>query len=146
MAFINSAVDANLARSIFCVISEAQKSVYTASSIPFARLELRINRTDRVGEEELDKNFDLVTLAMGRSWICNRDPRDTHREVTNVYETCESVRSREMQKINLDMPWENFWEQFQLGRLYSKAWGELWPESASLGNWFDNWHSFPLAE
>ncbi|KAF1958311.1 hypothetical protein CC80DRAFT_28391 [Byssothecium circinans] len=134
LAFINSAVDANLARDIFHIIAESQSSVGSSTDVTLNCLEIRTVRAGSIGAEMVYKDFWQVTRALGRSWVCTRDPRDTYSDKLHCLETDKIQEYHEL----LDKPLEDL----PLGRLYVQAWKEIWPEST--GHWVDDWHSFPL--
>lgn len=138
LATINSAVDADLARSIFKLISDTQATVSDAPRRPFSRLRLRVSPALRIGEE-LAHDFSKIGVALGRSWVCTRDARDTHEDDFHIHETNKSMRKRKDCSYLLDEPLADS----AIGHLYERIWKEFWPEET--GYWVDSWRSFPLA-
>jgi hypothetical protein len=134
-ALINSAIDANLARSIFLAILAANRAVRPEIIPSFQYLNLRCFCGDTGYFQELQQ-------WIGRSWVCERERADIHSEEVIVQES--RVRSRMM--LMRFMMWgvEEDFKWHRDGKLYKPAWEAVWPEAKGKTNWTEEWHSFPL--
>ncbi|KAK6069381.1 hypothetical protein SCUP515_09086 [Seiridium cupressi] len=131
--FVNTAVDRSLARSIFHVISTADPSAPS----PLELLRLSVDASTFIDVWN-DYDFRNIICWIGRSWLCQRPPRDDHRGEITAHEI--QTQHRQQYKEFMDENWEL---SFGHGLVYEKVWKELWPETT--GNWMNDWRSFPLA-
>ncbi|KAL4919280.1 hypothetical protein BDW62DRAFT_199891 [Aspergillus aurantiobrunneus] len=114
--FINMAIDARLAREIFCLI---------ANDSPIESLELNLG---------IDYVVELSDIAqtMARQWKCSRFsstcPEDSRVIVQELGGKSRKLRVQANQTI-------------ELGE-YEETFRNLWP--STTGDWKSDWHSFPL--
>lgn len=137
LAVINSAVDADLARAIYTVISDTQATVNHSPRRSFSRLNLYYRSKAYIREQMTKDSFLPIAQVLQRNWVCKRDMRDTHADEVYISEILGAVRNYNSDVLN--RPLANLKD----GRLYERVWKDLWPEAT--GHWADSWHSLPLA-
>jgi hypothetical protein len=125
-AFSNSAIDSDLALSIFNLIS-------SGGSLRHLRLE--ISRKAHSREPGVYAYpFIHILRWFGRNWVCKRDAqgRVTVREIDKG----ETIRGGEAWKHNEE--WLG-WEE----EVYLKAFHDIWPQKTA--EWWKDWKSLPLS-
>ena len=131
---INAAVDSSLARSISDLVFHSQKQSYGVPDPFFRQLKLRIVHAGVFGDDAWDAEFSRVLHWLGRSWHCERDPRDSHSEAFLVREIGEDDREGLRQWLDEDPSY--------VGDGFKDIWTGLWPEKT--GNWREDQASHPL--
>lgn len=125
-AFINSALDQNLARSIFHTISSAQTSCMLES------MEVKVtgggNFTWSDREGYFDSFYDVLE-TMGRP-----------RRVSKVN---SSSRETKVELVEGWRPYRKVSEPSALPPFAKEIFQRIWP--AKTKKWWEDWHSFPLA-
>ena len=134
-AFINSAVDETLARAIFWAISSGK----AVGSLPLEKLWIRVrgggNFGNRVSVESV-RCVSMVVAELGRSWLCERSPRDDSRQELITRE--QGPRGWETQQAQST-------QQTHLPPIVEPIFRRLWPATQPAGdNWRNEWSSFPL--
>ncbi|RYP31403.1 hypothetical protein DL767_005803 [Monosporascus sp. MG133] len=131
---INAAVDSSLASSIFNLIFHNQKLSHGIPDPFFRQLTLQVVRAGVFGDDGSDVEFDRVLHWLGRSWHCERDPRDSHSECLLVREIGKGEREGLRQWLDDDISY--------VGEGFKDIWTSLWPEKT--GDWREDWASLPL--
>ena len=132
---INAAVDSSLASSIFNLVYHSQKQSYGVPDPFFRQLKLRVVHAGVFGDVwEDDADFSTILHWLGRSWHCERDPRDSHSEHLRVWEVGKDNREDLKQWLDEDPSYA--------GEGFKDIWTGLWPEKT--GDWREDWASFPL--
>lgn len=127
-AFINSALDAKLARDIYQAISTAKGSC----SVPLLQLRLRPEGGCLFGGIHEADASRTVCDHVGRSWLLQRNPPGGDSREVVVMEVNESYRLPRAPK--LDPQTETIFRR-------------LWPtRSDATDDWREDWCSFPLSE
>jgi len=126
LAFINRALDENLARAIHQTIS----STRTSGALPLRKLKLSV--TDRgVFSTLVIPSIQDVLEEISRSWLVVRDPRDDHPDELLVQE----LGGQEGDGTH----------RMPLARDVEVVFRKIWPKSRKEGgDWRDDWHSWPL--
>lgn len=140
--FVNNAIDASLARSIFQVIDGAtpKRSLGRASKLPLERLELRARgEEDFVSRPIIESDVTPLSqflVALKREWRVERDVRDDARDVLHVRENGQNF-SKNFPQIKELNPARNHEYWFNL-------WRRVWPVEREGVDWWDDWESHPL--
>lgn len=134
--FINAAVDESLAQSIFRQVLAAHDSVKAGLPPRLDIIRLRVGGAPAVNDQRMSPDFEGILAWIGRSWICRRDPRDTHRSNLTIEEVNSDARLSEGKRLEDDM--EELWGSEQ----YADVWKALWPETGA--GWKREWKSIPL--
>lgn len=130
-AFINSALDDELARSIFHTISSVRTSCFMLES-----LEVKVTGAGCFSWNAIDmeeREFCDVLETMGR-------PRRVSQVNSSGNRGCEI-------KVGLVKGWRPYGrisEPSELAPFAKEIFQRIWP--AKTENWWEDWHSFPLAE
>jgi hypothetical protein len=126
LAFINRALDENLARAIFQSISSTRMS----GALPLRKLKLSMtgHGVFTMGIFTIRDVFEQI----GRSWLLMRNPRDDRPDELLVREPGRQEREGTHRR--------------SLARDLEVIFRKIWPERRKEGSdWRDDWHSLPLA-
>jgi hypothetical protein len=132
-ALINAALNEVLAKSIFATIRKSD----TQAISPLSRVELHMDGLHTINNNMTDCAFQNAARWIARSWVFQRDPRDTH---------CHEFTLRELGLRDRLRAGREFYKTLDSRsghRRWSNIWKKIWPGSGDT--WKDNWHSFPLA-
>jgi hypothetical protein len=137
--FINSAVDKELARSIWMKITQNKIGKR------LERLKLWTKSAFRTGPAE----YALVTLLTkrtARSWLIEHSPRDDREEVT-----VKELMQRAREEQNLFVPTAEHRDPNATGAAkflseIVETFESIWPPKPDSIDWRDDWHSFPLQD
>lgn len=125
LAFINRALDEDLARAIYQCISSTKKG----GALPLRKLKLSMTGhgvITALGSYTIWDVFEQI----GRSWLLVRHPRDDRPDELLVQEI--RGQGREGMPIAKDL---------------EVIFRKIWPKSRKEGgDWRDDWHSLPLAQ
>ena len=135
--FINAAVDRNLAQSIFQEILAAHASAKAGLPPRLNVMRLRVGDVAVLNDQRMGPGFEGVLAWIGRSWMCGRDPRDTHQNHLFVREIDGDARLRDGERLEDDI------DELPGSEQYAGIWDALWP--ATRGRWKEEWRSLPLA-
>ncbi|KAJ4983398.1 hypothetical protein SVAN01_11090 [Stagonosporopsis vannaccii] len=135
--FVNAALDRNLARSICENISAAHALVKGALLLTLNSIRLRIGSVPALNDQIMGPDFESIIAWIGRSWLCRRDPRDTHRSELIIDEVDGSTRLCHGKRLEDDI------EELSGSEQYADIWRALWPKTGA--GWKEEWHSIPLA-
>lgn len=136
--FINSAIDATLARSIFEVIDAAK------GKAPGVRLLERLELCASGGSAFPERGVMRPAWAplwpflkaLDRRWLVERDVRDDSRGVLHVRETHADDRKWSLDFHGADSVGRN--------KYYFGLWRRTWPVERDGIEWWDDWESYPL--
>lgn len=132
-AFINCAVDGDLARSIFTAVSLGKDK--GASSLLLSRLKISVTGGCNFGTNRSDYILSIVVNELSRSWIVERNPREVRdgaQELT-VYEcTSKTQQQHPLQRDDLDP---------EVYKIFQRIW---LTNSRDSKSWRKQWHSLPL--
>lgn len=132
-AFINCAVDGDLARSIFTAISLGKDK--GASSLLLSRLKISVTGGCNFGTNRGDYMLSIVVNELSRSWIVERttrEVRDGAPELT-VYEcTSKTQQQNPLRSDDLDP---------EVYKIFQRIWSA---NGRSGESWRKRWHSLPL--
>lgn len=135
--FVNAAVDESLARSI-CERTSAAHALVKGVLLPrLDYIHLKIGSVPALNDQTMGSDFEGIIAWIGRSWICRRDPRDTHQSEFTIDEVGRSTRLCNGKRLENDIDELSGSEQF------ADIWKVLWPETGA--GWKEEWHSIPLA-
>lgn len=136
--FINSAIDATLARSIFEVIDAAKGNAPGVRRLE--RLELSASGGNEFPERGVMRPawapLRPFLTALDRRWLVERDVRDDSRGVLHVRETHADDR-----KWSLDF---HSADSVKRSQYYFGLWRRTWPVERDGSEWWDDWESYPL--
>ena len=135
--FVNAAVDASLAQAIFQQILAAHASVKAGLPPMLDCIRLQVGTVSVLNNQMMNEDFKGVLAWIGRSWICRRDPRDTHQNDVTIEEVDRDTRLCNGKRLEDDM------EELSGSEQYADVWKALWPDTAA--GWKEAWQSFPLA-
>jgi hypothetical protein len=135
---VNAAMDERLARSIFSTIATANAAMRHSIPPSISLVRLEMDTTVLVDGYTVDADFDNVVRWIARSWVCKRDPRDTHHDEIHVKEIGKRLRHYRGNDID---PEHN---PYFTDESFIHVWKALWPETGL--DWRHDWRSFPLAE
>jgi hypothetical protein len=135
--FVNAAVDESLARSIFHQMLAAHTSIKAGLPPRLSYIRLQVGRARPVNGREMCMDFKGVLGWIGRSWVCRRDPRDTHQSDVTVEEVDVDIRLRNGERLDDEM------DELFPNEECADAWKALWPDTGA--GWKEEWQSFPLA-
>lgn len=122
--FMSAAVDEDLVRSIFDVISSAKAE----GSLPLERMKVRVI-VQEFGYTHLQyREHPWITSCFEGAWLLRRDPRDDRRDVVRVTET-----SKRRLKDNYTAPPD-----------LEQVVRRLWPSKGEDEDWRRDLHSWPL--
>lgn len=151
---VNSAIDAELARSIFEVINGAKpgRSPGRAASLRLERLELRVRGgadfpdRSRIGSHWEPLNQFLVALE--RDWRIERDVRDDSLGIFHVEELSRGL-AKDPCYSQLYEAWTRLSRTHYLDKTRSDQywfglWRRVWPMERQGVDWWDDWESRPL--
>jgi hypothetical protein len=131
---INHAIDAHLARSIFDVISAANRAALPGLIPSFHHLKLGC-----IPAKHVTLGYYDLLRWLARSWeVCNPLGNDDN----HVFETAEKTRM--LYWAGLKEYMEEDFKWCDDGELYRPAWDALWPEARGEADWVNKWHGFPL--
>jgi hypothetical protein len=158
--FVNSAVDEELARSIFAVIDGAKRTIGGGGVIPLERLEVAAVKGNTFPPTNwhpqpwsaLRPYFHDV---LARKWLVRRDVNDNVRHVLHVRELCHinncqctargtpqgwcGGKLRKAQGVDNETK-----ELMSKGGTFAEVWRRLWPDRGDGRGWWDAWESWPL--
>lgn len=80
--------------------------------------------------------FEGVLEWIARSWICRRDPRDTHQDDVKIEEINSDTRLRNSELLEDDM------DELMESEQFADIWKSIWPETGA--GWKEEWQSIPL--
>jgi len=127
LAFINRALDENLARAIYQTIS----STRTSGALPLRKLKLSVTGRG-VFRKLVIPSIQDVLEHIGRSWLLMRNPRDDRSDELLVRELGGYERGGT--------------HRMPLARDVEVVFRKVWPKRRKGGgDWRDDWHSWPLA-
>ncbi|KAJ6783525.1 hypothetical protein PWT90_02056 [Aphanocladium album] len=139
------AVDAKLAKSMFCTVATEQRAKAGKSSLERLCLRPRSEGGEHVDISDIQgPTFWNVAEWIARSWVCRPrswtdTPRDGNDETRAqsfdlVAERCFIEPSEEYLKEEMeDIMWDG---------MMGKAWKALWPEAGD--DWLESWSSVPI--
>jgi hypothetical protein len=132
-AFINSALDESLARTIFNIIS-------SAGSPSRPKLERMNLHTSGGGvfttQTSLHPYIAMIVKELGRSWVLERSRRDDRRDEIIA---CEASQIRAgLSSSNIDPSWSK-----ALHNPEREVFKRIWPYEEET-KWRNAWHSYPL--
>lgn len=136
--FVNSAIDAALARSVWTVIQDAKRDTPlsdTAVLRPLDRLELCAFGGDMFPQTDT-MMLQRYLCALHRRWVVERDVRDDARDVLHVVEVDAGER-RERFNVHCRIP-------AMRQRYVLQIWRREWPAKGEGSGWWENWKSRPL--
>lgn len=136
--FINSAIDATLARSIFDIIDAAKGN--TPGVRRLERLELCASGGKEFPEMDGPRPawapLKPFLAALDRRWLVERDVRDDSRGVVHVRETDAKNRKGSLEFYRAADARRN--------EYYFGLWRRTWPVERDGSEWWDDWESYPL--
>jgi hypothetical protein len=136
--FVNAAVDRSLAQSIFQEILAAHGLAKAGLPPRVNVMRLRVGGVPVLNDQTMGPDFGGMLAWIGRSWVCRRDPRDTHQNDLMLEEIDSDARLCNGERLEDDIYELAGSEQFAV------IWKALWP--ATRGRWKEEWHSLPLAD
>ena len=68
-----------------------------------SRMHLQVAGVGALNGQTMDSDFEGLIAWIGRSWLCRRDPRDTHRTELHVEEDDKNTRFERTQFVEEDM-------------------------------------------
>jgi len=138
-AFLNCAVDEALVRAIFWTISSGKPPADgSSSSLPLEKLHIRVRGGGCFGQNYSVGSVSTVVVQLGRSWLCERSPRDDCRQ---------ELMTRDLGPARLERPvWQPEVEASQLPQDVEPIFRRLWPATTRGGgdDWRNDWRSLPL--
>jgi len=168
-ALIDSAIDAQLAQSIFSTILAASRKVRLGLIPSFECLKLRFENQDVMygsfgNQNVMYGDFGCLQQWVARSWTCERVRADVDSEEAFVQEYSTEHEREAMRQRYIDSTGDSYysdgsWDETFPNRKepYRPAWETLWPNAVGKGSkfmdgfnsevttdWMDEWHSFPL--
>jgi hypothetical protein len=135
--FVNAAVDRSLAQSIFQEILAAHASAKAGLPARLNVMRLRVGSVPVLNDQRMGPDFEGVLAWIGRSWMCRRDPRDTHGNNLFVQEINSDARLCNGERLEDDI------DELSGSEQYADIWKALWP--ATRRRWKEEWHGIPLA-
>ncbi|KAF2785640.1 hypothetical protein K505DRAFT_368955 [Melanomma pulvis-pyrius CBS 109.77] len=136
--FINTAMDEDLARSIFGEVLAANDAIYDPLPPKLSYVKLQMADRSRVNGQSVVRGFRDTLRWIGSHWVCKRDPRDTHRGRIIVEESARRDR------LETGMGMSNDMNMVEGSIYFSEVWTLLWPETGK--GWKEDWKSFPLCK
>ncbi|KAK4543576.1 hypothetical protein LTR36_005471 [Oleoguttula mirabilis] len=131
-ALVNTAVDGDLATSIFRAISQAT----APGAFRLATLQLAVagGASAFLPPNGMTESFtsDLLRV-LGRSWLCEPHPRDDKKDEVVVTELDQAARERAEEDVGTKL-----WE-------YGTVLRKIWPKGED-DDWRKDWRSFPLQD
>ena len=134
---VNAAVDEHLARSIFRQIFAAHTFTKAGLSPRLSSTRLRVGNAPVLNGQIMSPDFGGILTWIGRSWICRRDPRDTHQSDLRIAEVGSDTRICNGKRLDDEM------DELSGSEQYADIWKALWPETGV--GWKEEWQSIPLA-
>lgn len=134
---INAAVDESLAQSIFQQMLVTHASVKAGLPPKLDLIRLRVGRVPVLNDQTMSPGFRGILAWIGRSWICRRDPRDTHRNEVRIEEVDSNARLCNGKLLEDDI------DELMGSEQFADIWKSLWPETSA--GWKEDWRSNPLA-
>jgi hypothetical protein len=135
--FVNAAVDESLARSIFQQMLSAHTCIKAGLPPRLNYIRLRVGRARPVNGQEMGMDFGGMLAWIGRSWVCRRDPRDTHQNDVTVEEIDVETRLCSGERLDDDI------DELIASEEFADTWKALWPDTGA--GWKEEWQSIPLA-
>lgn len=140
-AFINSAIDQALVKSIFEVINSAKPQ--EATTLPLEEIYITTEPGGWVGDGVTSGGVLSACEIMGQSWIVRRNPRDDSRHEVNAMAwsgeyTKRYVKHGPPRDDDVAFEWETIKVPFQ------KAFPSLQSEAIGPDKWQMAWYSHPL--
>jgi hypothetical protein len=135
--FVNAAVDRSLAQSIFQEILAVHASARAGLPPRLNVMRLRVGGVPVLNDQRMGPDFEGVLAWIGRSWMCRRDPRDTHQDDLMLEEIDSDARLCNGERLEDDI------DELSGSEQYAGIWKALWP--ATRGRWKEEWHGLPLA-
>ncbi|KAH6628421.1 hypothetical protein F5144DRAFT_594451 [Chaetomium tenue] len=129
-AFVDSAVDAKLARAIFRAVSQGKANPVTGNNNTAVRPLETLSLRGQVMRAALNPYLGILA----RPWRVRRDPRDDRPGVLHAVEWDEGGDS---------VAPATWWVEGAQGALLP-LFRRIWPEKAEGSNWFEDWESWPL--
>lgn len=144
-ALVNSAIDSDLARSIFDVVDEAKAGIKGAV-LPLERLKIDTSGGEKfqpAGRWSPRSPIMLPFLeVLQRRWLVERDVRDDAREVVHMTELdgksrlcCWNPRTRDLIEKR---------EEYKFRDVFD-TWQRVWPCEETARGFWESWSSLPLA-
>jgi hypothetical protein len=90
--FVNAAVDRSLSQSIFQQVLAAHASAKAGLPPRLSFIRFRVGRVPVLNDQIISQDFEDILAWIGRSWMCRRDPRDTHQSNFNIKEVDSDTR------------------------------------------------------
>lgn len=153
---VNSAIDAELARSIFEVVNGAKpgRSPGRAAPLPLERLELRARGGSDFADRPIEGSswapLNQFLVALEREWRVERDVRDDSRGVVHVQELNRGL-AKDPRYSQLYEAWRLnafsrtfYFQRAKKDRYWFGLWRRVWPVEREGLHWWDDWESRPL--
>ena len=134
---VNAAVDESLARSIFRQMLAAHTSMKADLPPRLNSIHLRVGNAPVLNGQIMSPDLEGILAWIGRSWICKRDPRDTHQSDFTIEEVNSDTRLCNGKRLEDEM------DELCGSEQYAGIWKALWPETGA--GWKGEWQSIPLA-
>ncbi|KAL2015456.1 hypothetical protein VTK56DRAFT_5400 [Thermocarpiscus australiensis] len=144
---IDTAVDETLARAIFRTVCAAKASAYGCSAaLALERVMIRPEggRSFPHQATRMPVAWGLrpYLIALGRRWLLERDVRDDARQMIHAREIDKEHRLRLVDSFP-----KNRGFGYSAYMAYMPIFRRIWPERpGASANWYDDWHSWSLAE
>lgn len=144
-ALVNSAIDSDLARSIFGLVNEAKTGIKGAA-LPLERLQLEAfhgAQFQPAGRwSPRNPIMRPFLAALQRRWLVERDVRDDARDVLHVTELGREFRLEHWSRQAKYLAEKR--KEYELQDVFD-MWQRVWPgEETASGQW-ETWSSLPLA-
>lgn len=100
-------------------------------------IRLRVGNAPVLNGQVMSPDFEGILAWIGRSWICRRDPRDTHQNDLTIEEVNGDTRQYNGKRLEDEV------DELSESEQYADVWKALWLETGA--GWKGEWHSIPLA-
>lgn len=143
-ALVNSAIDSDLARSIFDVVNNT-KAELGAAVLPLERLQVDASRGEMfqpAGRWSPRTPVMLPFLAiLQRTWLIERNVRDDSRDMLQATELGQKSRLDHSSCQAKDLADSK--DEYSFQDVFN-MWQRVWPSEDKKGNRWENWRSLPL--